>query len=121
MTRFLTAAALFVSLLAFMSVSGCEYLEKEDPELKILEPPSVREIIDDAKELSLEPVDLLARRRAAAHEDLEDLYLDRMDDARNDRGITRLQARLDRARVRLDENYDRRLDRLEERIARDES
>ena len=57
MTRFPTAAALFVSLLAFMSVSGCEYLEKEDPELKILEPPSVREIIDDAKELSLEPVD----------------------------------------------------------------
>ncbi len=55
MTRFLTVAALFLSLLAFMSVSGCEYLEKEDPESKILEPPSVREIIDDAEELSLGP------------------------------------------------------------------
>ena len=56
---------------------------------------------------------MLARRRAAAHEDLGDLYLDRMDEARNDRGITRLEARLDRARARLDENYDRRQDRLE--------
>ena len=66
-------------------------------------------------------VDLLDRRRAAAHEDLEDLYLDRMDEARNDRAITRLEARLDRARARLDENYDRRRDRLEERLERDES
>ncbi len=122
MTRFLTAAVLFLSLLAFMSVLGCEYLEKEgDPKAKILEPPSVREIIDDAEELSLDPVDLLDWRRAAAHEDLEELYLDLMDEAVNDRAITRLEAQLERDRTRLDENYDRRQDRLEERIARDES
>ena len=99
MTGFLTVAALFFSLLAFMSVSGCEYLETEDEGVKILEPPSVREIIGDAKELSLGPVDLLARRRAAAHEDLEDFYLDRMDEAPNDRAITRLKVQLDRARA----------------------
>ena len=122
MTRFLTAAALLFSLLAFMSVSGCEYLETEvDEEVKILTPPSVREIIDDAEELGLELVDLLARRRAAAHKDLEELYDERKDEAVNDRAIRRLDAQLGRASDRLDENYDRRQDRLEERIARDES
>ena len=113
---------LLFSLLAFMSVSGCEYLEKEgDEEVKILTPPSVREIIDDAEELGLEPVDLLARRRAAAHKDLVELYDDRKDDAVNDRAIRRLDAQLGRAGDRLDENYDRREERLEERMARDES
>ena len=122
MTRFLTAAALLFSLLAFMSVSGCEYLETEvDEEVKILTPPSVREIIDDAEELGLEPVDLLARRRAAAHKDLEELYDERKDEAVNDRAIRRLDAQLGRAGDRLDENYDRRQDRLEERLERDES
>ena len=122
MTRFLTAAALLFSLLAFMSVSGCEYLETEgDDEAKILTPPSVREVIDDAEELGLDPVNLLGRRRAAAHKDLEELYDDRKDEAVNDRIITRLDAQLERARDRLDENYDRRKDRLRERMSRDES
>ena len=120
MTGFLTAAVLFVSLMAFMSVSGCEYLETEgDEEVKILTPPSVREIIDDAEELGLEPVDLLARRRAAAHKDLVELYDERKDDAVNDRAIRRLDAQLGRASDRLDENYDRREERLEERLERD--
>ena len=120
--KFLTAAVLFVSLLAFMSVSGCEYLETEgDDEAKILTPPSVREVIDDAEELGLQPLNLLRRRRDAAHRDLEELYDDRKDEGVNDRIITRLDAQLERARDRLDENYDRRKDRLRERMSRDES
>ena len=124
MTRFLTAAAVSLALLLLSLPLGCEYLNLEsevDEETAILTPPSVREIIDDADGLGLGPKNLLRRRRDAAHEDLDELYQDRKDEARNDRAITRLGAQLDRARTRLDDNYDRRQDRLEERLARDES
>ena len=110
---------LAVAVAALLSAMGCEYLET-DEEAKLLQPPSVRAIIDDAEELGLEPKDLLKRRRAAAKEDLEELYEERMDEARGDRAIERLERQLDRALTRLDRNYDQRLSRLEERLGREQ-
>lgn len=113
----------FLALLAVLfaaSFAGCEYFSvEEDEEAKILEPPSVREIIDDADELGLRPRNLLQRRRAAAVEDLEDLYQERMDDARGDRAIERLERQLERQTDRLHRNYDVRLERLEDRLDRE--
>ena len=112
-------AMVFGCVLALVVSMGCEYLDSGDVEEKILTPPSVRDIIDDADELGMGPVDLLERRRSAAKEDLEELYQDRMDDAPSDRAIERLGRQLDRALARLDDNYDQRLVRLEARLARD--
>ena len=113
----------FLALMVLVVVAGlpgCEYFEDEkDEEAKILEPPTVREIIDDADELGLQPHNLLRRRRAAAVEDLEELYHERMDDARGDRAIERLERQLERQLDRLHRNYDVRQDRLEDRLERE--
>ena len=109
---------LFVALAALaVALVSCGYIETEESvEAKLLEPPSVREIIDDADELGLEPIDLLERRRDAAIEDLEELYAERIDEASSDRASERLERQLNRALDQLNENYDRRLARLEDRL-----
>ena len=105
-----------LSALAFALVA-CDYIETgESLEAKLLEPPSVSEIIDDADELGLEPTDLLERRRTAAIEDLEEIYADRIDEASSDRAAERLEKQLVRALKKLNTNYDRRLSRLEDRL-----
>ena len=104
MVGFFKAAAVSLALLLLSLPLGCEYLDLEsavDEETAILTPASVQEIMDDSDELGLGPKNLLKRRRAAAHEDLDELYQDRMDEAVNDRAIRRLEAQLDRARTRL--------------------
>ena len=98
---------------------GCDYIESGDVEGRILTPPSVREVIEDAEGLGLKPQDLLERRRRAALKDLEELYQDRMDDAPTDRAVRRLEPQLERAKARLDENYDLRKDRLQRRLDRE--
>ena len=112
-------AMVFGCVLALVVLAGCDYLDTGDVEEKILTPPSVREIMDDAEELDLDPKELLERRREAAKEDLEELYQDRMDDAPTDRAVERLDRQLDRALVRLDTNYDHRLERLNQRLERE--
>ena len=115
-----TPLVVFLSL-ALMLVLGCEYIGPVDEEDKILTPPSVREVIEDAEELDMKPLELLKLRRAAAREDLEELYQDRMDDAVGDRSIQRLERQLERALDRLDDNYDQRKSRLEARLESDGS
>ena len=105
----------FGLMLALLVSLGCEYIDTGDAEEKILTPPSVRQIMDDADELGLRPLGLLERRRNAAIEDLEDLYQDRKDDAPTDRAFERLDRQLDRATDRLNNNYDQRKDRLKAR------
>ena len=109
---------LFVALAALaFALVACDYIGTgEALDAKLLEPPSVREIIEDADELGLEPVDLLKRRRAAAIEDLEEIYADRIDEASSDRAAERLEKQLVRALKKLNTNYDRRLSRLEDRL-----
>ena len=119
MRAFLRTPVVVLLSLALMLVLGCEYIGPVDEEERILTPPSVREIIDDAEELGLEPMDLLERRRMAAIEDLNDLYQDRMDDASGDRVIQRLERQLERALDLLNDNYDRRKARLEARLEGD--
>ena len=119
MPSFFRMAALIGLMLGVLVSLGCEYIYTGDQEEKILTPPSVRDIIDDADGLGIEPVDLLEQRRNAAKEDLEELYQDRMDDAPTDRAVERLGRQLDRVLVRLDNNYDQRLERLEERLERE--
>ena len=116
MLGFFRMATFFGFMLALLVSLGCEYLDTEDAEEKILTPPSVRQIMDDAEELGLKPKNLLKRRRSAAIEDLEDLYQDRMDDAPTDRAFERLERQLDRATDRLNNNYDQRKDRLKARL-----
>ena len=101
-----------------VSMLGCGYVEV-DEEAALLEPPSVRSIIDEADELGLEPADLLERRRRAAIEDLEEIYEERIDDASGDRAVARLERQLERQTDKLNSNYDRRLERLEDRLDRD--
>ena len=112
-------AMVFGCVMALVVSMGCEYLDSGDVEEKILTPPSVSDIIDDADGLGIEPLDLLERRRSAAIEDLEELYQDRMDDAPTDRAVDRLERQLDRALARLDNNYDQREERLKKRLDRD--
>ena len=119
MLGFFRIATFFGFMLALLVSLGCEYLDTEDEEEKILTPPSVRQIMDDAEELGLKPKNLLKRRRSAAEDDLRDLYQDRMDDAPTDRAFERLERQLDRALVRLNKNYDQRLERLEARLERE--
>ena len=119
MLGFFRMATFFGFMLALLVSLGCEYLDTEDEEEKILTPPSVRQIMDDAEELGLKPKNLLKRRRSAAEDDLRDLYQDRMDDAPTDRAFERLERQLDRALVRLNKNYDQRLERLEARLERE--
>ena len=116
MLGFFRMATFFGLMLALLVSLGCEYIDTGDAEEKILTPPSVRQIMEDAEELGLEPLDLLERRRLAAIEDLEDLYQDRKDDAPTDRAFERLERQLERAIVRLNDNYDQRLERLEARL-----
>ena len=116
--RMVTFLGLMLALLVSL---GCEYLDTGDAEEKILTPPSVRQVMDDADELGLRPLNLLERRRTAAIEDLEDLYEDRKDDAPTDRAFERLDRQLDRATDRLNTNYDQRKDRLKARLERLES
>ena len=71
-------------MLVLLVSLGCDYIDTGDAEEKIQTAPSVRDIMDDAEELGLEPEDLLERRRIAAIEDLEELYQERMDDAPTD-------------------------------------
>ena len=119
MLGFFRMATFFGFMLALLVSLGCEYLDVEDAEEKILTPPSVRQIMDDAEELGLKPKNLLKRRRSAAIEDLEDLYQDRMDDAPTDRAFERVERQLERAMARLNKNYDQRLERLEARLERE--
>ena len=116
MLGFFRMATFFGFMLALLVSLGCEYLDTGDAEEKILTPPSVREIMEDADELDLRPLNLLERRRNAAIEDLEDLYQDRKDDAPTDRAFERLDRQLDRSIVRLNNNYDQRKDRLKARL-----
>ena len=111
---------LAVAVAALLSAMGCEYF-KTDEEAKLLQPPSVRTIIDDAEELGLESEYLLCRRFAASGDDLKELYEDRMDEAPGDRAIRRLERQLGRALAKLDRNYDRRLERLRDRLEEDAS
>ena len=121
MLGFFRMATFFGLMLALLVSMGCEYIDTGDGEEKILTPPSVRQIMDDADELGLRPLGLLERRRTAAIEDLEDLYQDRKDDAPTDRAFERLDRQLDRATDRLNTNYDQRKDRLQARLERLES
>ena len=121
MLGFFRMATFFGLMLALLVSLGCEYLDTEDEEEKILTPPSVRQVMDDADELGLRPLNLLERRRSAAIEDLEDLYQDRKDDAPTDRAFERVDRQLDRATDRLNTNYDQRKDRLKARLERLES
>ena len=116
MLGFFRMATFFGLMLALLVSLGCEYINTGDAEEKILTPPSVRQIMDDADELGLRPLGLLERRRNAAIEDLEDLYQDRKDDAPTDRAFERLDRQLDRATDRLNTNYDQRKDRLQARL-----
>ena len=116
MLGFFRMATFFGLMLALLVSLGCEYLDTEDEEEKILTPPSVRQVMEDADELGLRPLNLLERRRNAAIEDLEDLYQDRMDDVPTDRAFERLERQLDRATDRLNNNYDQRKDRLKARL-----
>ena len=116
MLGFFRMATFFGFMLALLVSLGCEYLDTGDAEEKILTPPSVREIMEDADELDLRPLNLLERRRNAAIEDLGDLYQDRKDDAPTDRAFERLDRQLDRSIVRLNNNYDQRKDRLKARL-----
>ena len=116
MLGFFRMATFFGLMLALLVSMGCEYIDTGDGEEKILTPPSVRQIMDDADELGLRPLGLLERRRTAAIEDLEDLYQDRKDDAPTDRAFERLDRQLDRATDRLNTNYDQRKDRLQARL-----
>ena len=116
MLGFFRMATFFGFMLVLLVSLGCEYLNTGDAEEKILTPPSVREIMEDAEELDLRPLNLFERRRNAAIEDLEDLYQDRMDDAPTDRAFDRLERQLDRAIVRLNNKYDQRKDRLKARL-----
>ena len=116
MLGFFRIATFFGLMLALLVSMGCEYIDTGDGEEKILTPPSVRQIMDDAEELGLRPLGLLERRRTAAIEDLEDLYQDRKDDAPTDRAFERLDRQLDRATDRLNNNYDERKDRLQARL-----
>ena len=112
---------LFVLLVLAVSLVACEYLEKAgSQEAKLLEPPSVRKVIDDADELGLGPVDLLCRRQNAAVDDLEELYADRIDEAPSDRAADRLGRQRDRAVVRLQDNYSRRQERVNDRLRSDD-
>ena len=121
MLGYFRMAMVFGLALVVLVSLGCEYLDLDsaDEEEKILTPPSVRDIIDDADALGMRPKNLLNRRRSAAKEDLEELYQDRMDDAPTDRAVDRLERQLDRALARLDNNYDQRLERLEQRLERE--
>ena len=121
MLGFFRMATFFGLMLVLLVSMGCEYIDTGDGEEKILTPPSVRQIMDDADELGLRPLGLLERRRTAAIEDLEDLYQDRKDDAPTDRAFERLDRQLDRATDRLNTNYDQRKDRLQARLERLES
>lgn len=116
MLGFFRMATFFGLMLALLVSLGCEYIDTGDAEEKILTPPSVRQIMEDADELGLRPLNLLERRRNAAIEDLEDLYQDRMDDVPTDRAFERLERQLDRATDRLNNNYDQRKDRLKARL-----
>ena len=116
MLGFFRMATFFGLMLALLVSLGCEYINTGDAEEKILTPPSVRQIMDDADELGLRPLNLLERRRTAAIEDLEDLYQDRMDDVPTDRAFERLERQLERATDRLNNNYDQRKDRLKARL-----
>ena len=116
MLGFFRIATFFGLMLALLVSLGCEYINTGDVEEKILTPPSVRQIMEDADELGLRPLNLLERRRNAAIEDLEDLYQDRMDDAPTDRAFERLERQLDRAIDRLNNNYDERKERLKARL-----
>ena len=118
MLGFFRMATFFGLMLALLVSLGCEYLDTEDEEEKILTPPSVRQVMDDADELGLRPLNLLERRRSAAIEDLEDLYQDRKDDAPTDRAFERLDRQLERGIARLNKNYDQREDRLKARLKR---
>ncbi len=116
MLGFFRMATFFGLMLVLLVSLGCEYINTGDVEEKILTPPSVRQIMDDADELGLGAEDLLELRRNAAIEDLEDLYQDRMDDAPTDRAFERLERQLDRATDRLNNNYDERKERLKARL-----
>ena len=116
MLGFFRMATFFGLMLALLVSMGCEYIDTGDGEEKILTPPSVRQIMEDAEELGLLPLGLLELRRTAAIEDLEDLYQDRKDDAPTDRAFERLDRQLDRATDRLNTNYDQRKDRLQARL-----
>ena len=118
MLGFFRMATFFGLMLALLVSLGCEYLDTEDEEEKILTPPSVRQVMEDSDELGLRPLNLLERRRSAAIEDLEDLYQDRKDDAPTDRAFERLDRQLERGIARLNENYDQREDRLKARLKR---
>ena len=116
--RLMVMVGLFLVLLAPLA---CEYFESSSDEEKILTPPSVRDIMEDAEDLNLKPLDLFKRRRASALEDLEELYDKRMDDAATDRAVERLERQHDRAVSRLENNYDQREERLKERIEREQA
>ena len=118
MLGFFRMATFFGLMLALLVSLGCDYIDAGDVEEKILTAPSVRDVMDDAEELSLDPKDLLDRRRSAAIEDLEELYQGRMDDAPTDRAIERLDRQLERAMARLNTNYDQRAERLKVRLER---
>ena len=112
-----------VSLVVLLSVGlvACAELGfgVVDEEAKLLEPPSVTEILRDARDLSLDAVTVLERRETRAREDLTELYQERMDEAPSDRAVTRLENQLERAISRLENNYDERRDRLEIRLTRE--
>ena len=114
--RLTVMVGLFLALLAPLA---CEYFESSSDEEKIVTPPSVRDVMEDAEDLALDPIVLFERRRTSALEDLEELYDKRMDDAATDRAVERLERQHDRAISRLNNNYDQRKERLEERIERD--
>ena len=118
MLGFFRMATFFGLMLVLLVSLGCEYINTGDVEEKILTSPSVRQIMDDADELGLKPLDLLERRRKAAIEDLDDLYQDRKDDSPTDRAFERLDRQLERATARLNKNYDLREVRLKERLER---
>ena len=119
MLGFFRMATLFGFMLVLLVSLGCDYIDAGDAEEELLTPPSVREIMEDAEELGLEPGDLLERRRSAAVDDLNDLYQDLMDDAPTDRAFERLERQLERALVRLNTNYDQRAERLRIRLDRE--
>ena len=119
MLGFFRMATFFGFMLALLVSLGCDYIDAGDAEEKLLTPPSVREIMEDAEEFGLEPNYILERRRIVAEDDLKDLYDDRMDGAPTDRAFERLKRQLARAIVRLNNNYDQREERLRIRLDRE--
>ena len=116
--RVVTVSLAFLFLVALAACAELG-LGAVDDEAELLKPPSVSEVIRDAADLQIGAVTLLERREAAAARDLTELYEERMDDARNDRAVERLESQLKRALSRLEKNYDERRDRLELRLTRE--